>query len=77
MRRARIVAVLLYMIQPIVSYCYVIYTSLHAFIQSCKVESLQKKAIYQTLAFFAIPALVAGVFQVLLFGYLALVSASC
>lgn len=43
-----------YMIQPIVSYCYVIYTSLHAFIQSCKVESLQKKAIYQTLAFFAI-----------------------
>lgn len=53
-----------YMIQPIVSYCYVIYTSLHAFIQSCKVESLQKKAIYQTLAFFAIPALVAGVFQV-------------
>ena len=53
-----------YMIQPIVSYCYVIHTSLHAFIQSCKVESLQKKAIYQTLAFFAIPALVAGVFQV-------------
>lgn len=53
-----------YMIQPIVSYCYVIYTSLHAFIQSRKVESLQKKAIYQTLAFFAIPALVAGVFQV-------------
>lgn len=53
-----------YMIQPIVSYCYVIYTSLHAFIQSCKVESLQKKAIYQTLAFFVIPALVAGVFQV-------------
>lgn len=53
-----------YMIQPIVSYCYVIYTSLHAFIQSCKVESLQKKAIYQTLAFSAIPALVAGVFQV-------------
>lgn len=53
-----------YMIQPIVSYCYVIYTSLHAFIQSRKVESLQKKAIYQTLAFFAIQALVAGVFQV-------------
>ena len=53
-----------YMIQPIVSYCYVIYTSLHAFIQSCKVESLQKKAIYQTLAFFAIPALVGGTFQV-------------
>lgn len=41
-----------YMIQPIVSYCYVIYTSLHAFIQARKVESLQKKAIYRTLAFF-------------------------
>ena len=53
-----------YMIQPIVSYCYVIYTSLHAFVQSRRVESLQTKAIYQTLAFFAIPALVAGVFQV-------------
>lgn len=36
----------LYMIQPIVSYCYVIYTSLHAFIQARKVESLQTKAIY-------------------------------
>lgn len=54
-----------YMIQPIVSYCYVIYTSLHAFIQARKVESLQKKAIYHTLAFFAIPALVGGTFQVL------------
>ncbi len=42
----------LYMIQPIVSYCYVIYTSLHAFVQARKVESLQKKAIYRTLAFF-------------------------
>lgn len=55
----------LYMIQPIVSYCYVIYTSLHAFIQAQKVESLQKKAIYRTLAFFAVPALVGGTFQVL------------
>lgn len=56
----------LYMIQPIVSYCYVIYTSLHAFIQARKVESLQKKAIYRTLAFFAVPALVGGgTFQVL------------
>lgn len=54
-----------YMIQPIVSYCYVIYTSLHAFIQAQKVESLQKKAIYHNLAFFAIPALVGGTFQVL------------
>ena len=51
----------LYMIQPIVSYCYVIYTSLHAFIQARKVESLQKKAIYRTLAFFAVPALVGGI----------------
>lgn len=32
-----------YMIQPIVSYCYVIYTSLHAFVQARKVESLQKR----------------------------------
>lgn len=55
----------LYMIQPIVSYCYIIYTSLHAFIQARKVESLQKKAIYRTLAFFAVPALVGGTFQVL------------
>lgn len=54
----------LYMIQPIVSYCYVIYTSLHAFVHSLRVESLQKKAIYRTLAFFAIPALVGGTFQV-------------
>ena len=54
-----------YMIQPIVSYCYVIYTSLHAFIHSRRVESLQKKAIYRTLAFFAVPALVGGTFQVL------------
>lgn len=53
-----------YMIQPIVSYCYVIHTSLHAFVQSRRVESLQTKAIYRTLAFFAIPALVGGVFQV-------------
>ena len=53
-----------YMIQPIVSYCYVIYTSLHAFVQARKVESLQKKAIYRTLAFFAVPALVGGTFQV-------------
>lgn len=53
------------MIQPIVSYCYIIYTSLHAFIQTRKVESLQKKAIYRTLAFFAVPALVGGTFQVL------------
>ena len=53
------------MIQPIVSYCYVIYTSLHASIQARKVESLQKKAIYRTLAFFAVPALVGGTFQVL------------
>ncbi|MFR3878631.1 MAG: hypothetical protein ACLTYW_11270 [Collinsella sp.] len=53
-----------YMIQPIVSYCYVIYTSLHAFIQAQKVESLQKKAIYRTLAFFAVPALVGGTFQI-------------
>ena len=53
-----------YMIQPIVSYCYVIYTSLHAFVHSLRVESLQKKAIYRTLAFFAIPALVGGTFQV-------------
>lgn len=55
----------LYMIQPIVSYCYVIYTSLHAFIQARKVESLQTKAIYRTLAFFVVPALVGGTFQVL------------
>ena len=53
----------LYMIQPIVSYCYVIYTSLHAFIQARKVESLQKKAIYRTLAFFAVPALVGVPFR--------------
>ena len=53
-----------YMIQPIVSYCYVIYTSLHAFVHSQRVESLQKKTIYRTLAFFAIPALVGGTFQV-------------
>ena len=53
-----------YMIQPIVSYCYIIYTSLHAFLHSRQVESLQKKAIYRTLAFFAIPALVGGTFQV-------------
>lgn len=45
----------LYMIQPIVSYCYIIYTSLHAFIQTRKVESLQKKAIYRTLAFLRFP----------------------
>lgn len=55
----------LYMIQPIVSYCYIIYTSLHAFIQARKVESLQTKAIYRTLAFFVVPALVGGTFQVL------------
>ena len=53
-----------YMIQPIVSYCYVIHTSLRAFVHSRKVESLQKKAIYRTLAFFAVPALVGGTFQV-------------
>ena len=53
-----------YMIQPIVSYCYVIHTSLHAFVQSRRVESLQTKAIYRTLAFFAIPALVGGTFQI-------------
>ena len=53
-----------YMIQPVVSYCYVIHTSLHAFVQSRRVESLQTKAIYRTLAFFAIPALVGGTFQV-------------
>ncbi|MGO5254106.1 MULTISPECIES: diguanylate cyclase domain-containing protein [unclassified Collinsella] len=53
-----------YMIQPIVSYCYVIHTSLHAFVQSRRVESLQTKTIYRTLAFFAIPALVGGTFQV-------------
>ena len=53
-----------YMIQPIVSYCYVIFTSLHAFVHSQRVESLQKKTIYRTLAFFAIPALVGGTFQV-------------
>ena len=47
-----------------VSYCYIIYTSLHAFVHSLRVESLQKKAIYRTLAFFAIPALVGGTFQV-------------
>ena len=52
------------MIQPIVSYCYVIHTSLHAFVQSRRVESLQTKAIYRTLAFFAIPALVGGTFQI-------------
>ena len=46
------------------SYCYVIYTSLHAFVHARKVESLQKKAIYRTLAFFAVPALVGGTFQV-------------
>lgn len=56
---------MIHMIQPIVSYCYIIYTSLHAFIQTRKVESLQKKAIYRTLAFFAVPALVGGTFQVL------------
>ena len=53
-----------YMIQPIVSYCYIIYTSLHALVHSLRVESLQKKAIYRTLAFFAIPALVGGTFQI-------------
>ena len=53
-----------YMIQPIVSYCYVIHASLHAFVQSRRVESLQTKAIYRTLAFFAIPALVGGTFQI-------------
>ena len=53
-----------YMIQPIVSYCYVIFTSLHAYAHSLRVESLQKKAIYRTLAFFAIPALVGGTLQV-------------
>lgn len=53
-----------YMIQPIVSYCYVIHTSLHAFVQSRRVESLQTKTIYRTLAFFAIPALVGGTFQI-------------
>lgn len=53
-----------YMIQSIVSYCYVIHASLHAFVQSRRVESLQTKAIYRTLAFFAIPALVGGTFQV-------------
>ena len=41
-----------YMIQPIVSYCYVIYTSLHAFIQSCKVESLQKEGHLSNLGIF-------------------------
>ena len=63
-RRACIVAAVAYMIQPIVSYCYVIHTSLHAFVQSRRVESLQTKAIYRTLAFFAIPALVGGTFQI-------------
>lgn len=53
-----------YMIKPIISYCYVIHTSLHAFVQSRRVESLQTKTIYRTLAFFAIPALVGGTFQV-------------
>lgn len=53
-----------YMIQPIISYCYVLHTSLHAFVQSRRVESLQTKTIYRTLAFFAIPALVGGTFQV-------------
>ena len=53
-----------YMVQPIVSYCYVIHTSLHAFVQSRRIESLQTKVIHRTLAFFAIPALVGGTFQV-------------
>lgn len=53
-----------YMIQPAVSYCYVIHTSLHALVHSRRVESLQKKAIYRTLAFFAVPALVGGTIQV-------------
>lgn len=53
-----------YMIQSIVSYCYIIYTSLHAFVHSLRVDSLQKKAIYRTLAFFAIPALVGGTLQI-------------
>lgn len=53
-----------YMIQPIISYCYVIHVSLHAFIQSRRVESLQTKDIYRTLAFFAIPALMGGAVQV-------------
>lgn len=54
----------LYMIQPVVSYCYIIHTSLHAFVQSRRVESLQKKAIYRTLAFFAVPAMIGGIVQV-------------
>lgn len=54
----------LYMIQPVVSYCYIIHTSLHAFVQSRRVESLQKRAIYRTLAFFAVPAMIGGIVQV-------------
>ena len=53
-----------YMIQPVISYCYVIYTSAHALVHSRRVESLQKKAIYRTLAFFTFPVLVGGTFQV-------------
>ena len=53
-----------YMIQPIVSYCYIIHTSLHAFVQSHKVQRLHKKELYRTMAFFAIPAMVGGIFQI-------------
>ena len=53
-----------YMIQPVISYCYVIPTSVHALVHSRRVESLQKKAIYRTLAFFTFPVLVGGTVQV-------------
>ena len=53
-----------YMIQPIVSYCYIIHTSLHAFVQSHKVQRLHKKELYRTMAFFAVPAMVGGIFQI-------------
>ena len=55
----------LYMIQPIVSYCYIIYTSLHAFIHLEKSKVCKRRPFIAPSPFFAVPALVGGAFQVL------------
>ena len=52
-----------YMIQPIVSYCYVIHTSLHAFVQSRRVESADEGHL-SNLGIFRHSGPVGGTFQV-------------
>ena len=45
----------LYMIQPIVSYCYIIYTSLHAFIQTRKAKVCKRRPFIAPSPFLRFP----------------------